>query len=103
MNRNVPKIEFRYSWIYDWRYRNIPKIKEFLKKEGKNYPSETKIKNYIKIIEKRWKEYEKKILKELTVITELKWNEEIIICYVVGLGRSFSDPLTMRLFKNKND
>lgn len=104
MNKNVPKIEFRYSWIYDQRYRNSPGIKEFLKKSNlEKYPSETKVKNYVKRMEKEWKKCGKRILKELTVITGLKWNEEIIICYVVGIGRPFSDPLTMKLFKNKND
>src|SRR3989344_7105226 len=33
----------------------------------------------------------------------LKWKEKNIRCYVVGRNQSFSDPLTVRIQKNKND
>jgi len=45
----------------------------------------------------------KSILKEMSKITGLKWKEKKIICYVVGIGRSYSDPLTVRLYRNKSD
>lgn len=99
----IPKMEFRYSWIYDIRLRDSPILKRKLKKQGKSYPSERKILNYIKEIEKIWKRQGDKILREISKVSGLKWREKKIICYVRGFGRPFSDPLSMRLFKNKND
>jgi len=101
--KSYPKIEFRYSWIYDQRYRNSSKIKKYFEKIGKTYPSSIEIQKYIKSVEVLWKKQDKKILKELSSIMKLNWNRENIICYVVGRGRPFSDPLTMRLYKNKYD
>ncbi len=98
-----PEIEFRYSGIYDARYRNSIKIQEFLKKNKEKYPSIDTIEKYISKIKPLWKEHEKKILIGLSKITGLKWKEERIICYIIGYGRCFSDPLTVKLFKNKND
>jgi len=96
---NYPKIIFKYSWIYDqlWGER----IKD--KKNDKKYPSSRKILNYIKNIEKLWKNDEKKVLVELSRITGLKWKEDKIICYVVGKFVSFSDPLTMPIYKGYSE
>ena len=90
----IPKIVFRYSWVYDqlWGERIQGK------KKIKNYPS-PKILSYIKRVEKLWKKDEKKILSELSRITGLKWKENEIICYVVDECISFSDPLTMPIYK----
>lgn len=99
----IPKIRFRYSYVYDRRYRDSPRMKRLLKKRGKKYPSSEKILTYIKRIEPSWKKNEKKILREISKIMGLKWKEKEIICYVIGFGRGFSDPLTVKVFKNKND
>lgn len=99
----IPKIIFRYSWIYDRRYRESKMMKKFLKKRKEIYPSIKKISQYIEAIEKLWKKDEKRILKEISKVTGLKWKDKQIICYVNGMGRPFSDPLTLRLYKNKND
>jgi len=99
----VPKIELRYSRIHDDRYRNSSLIQKNLKKKKKTYPSMKKIESYTMAVKKVWKKEEKSILKEMSKITGLKWKEKKIICYVVGIGRSYSDPLTVRLFKNKSD
>lgn len=88
----IPKVIFRYSWIYD----------EIWKKGKRKHTSEKKILNYIKSIEKIWRKYEKSILKELSKITGLKWKETKINCYVVGRCIPFSDPLTMPVYKNKD-
>lgn len=90
------KIIFKYSWIYDqiWKEGWIGK-----KKNSKDYPSTRKILNYIKNIEKLWKNDEKKVLIELSRITGLKWKEDKIICYVVGKCIPFSDPLTTPIYK----
>lgn len=94
------KVRFVYSWPYDQRYRDSPRIQKILKSKGKTYPSEKKIKSYIKKIEKIWLRHEKKVLTELSRITGLKWDKEPIKCYVIGVGRPFSDPLTIRVCNN---
>ena len=99
----IPKIKFVYSSVYDNRYRDFPNIKERLKKQKKSYPSQKKILKYVSQVKPIWEKQEKKILKELSKITGLKWKEKEIRCYVIGFGRGFSDPLTMKLFENKND
>ncbi len=88
----MPKIIFRYSWIYD----------QIWKGNKKKYPSQRKILDYIKEIEKLWKRYEKKILSELSKISHLKWKSKFIYCYIVGRCKPFSDPLTIPVYKNKN-
>ena len=99
----IPKIEFRYSWVYDNRYRESKKLQDILKKQGKTYPSPEKIGKYIERIKQIWGRIEKKTLDKISRIYGLNWNEEKIKCYIVGFGRPFSDPLTMKLYNNKND
>ncbi len=88
----LPKIIFKYSWIYDQHWRGIYK-------KSKDYPSEKEINNNIKKIEKLWRKDEKKILRELSVISGLSWKEKSITCYIVGKCIPFSDPLTMKVYK----
>ena len=92
---NYPKIIFKYSQIYDQLWGERMKDK----KKNKGYPSSRKILNYIKNIEKLWKNDEKKVLIELSRIIGLKWKEDKIICYVVGKSIPFSDPLTTPIYK----
>ena len=40
---------------------------------------------------------------ELSKISGLEWKAKEIICYIIGYGRPFSDPLTVRIYKNYND
>ncbi len=74
-----------------------------MKKKGVAYPSDKKIRDYIKKIEPKWRKIEKSVFSEISKITGLKWNQKEVICYVIGFGRPFSDPLTMKLFDNKDD
>ena len=110
----VPKIFFKYSWIYDekWRMRmkyNEPKkkySKGWVKIYGKNpreVPNSRQILNYIKKIDRLWNNYDKKILKELSSLTGLNWKAKIIYCYVVGRCIPFSDPLTIPVYKKAPD
>ena len=87
----IPKIEFIYSSVYD----NI------WLKPNKKMESE-KISKYIKSIEKIWNKEGTKILKEISKISSLKWKEKKIKCYFISGGRCFSDPLTIKYFKDKN-
>lgn len=94
----MPKIIFKYSWIYDQKWKEWMKVY----RPDKKYPSPQKIQNYIKKVEILWLKDEKKVLAELSNVAGLKWKEKTIICYFVGNGISFSDPLTLRIY-NKAD
>ena len=93
----IPKIEFTYSWIYDESYRNSPRIQELLKKQNVNYPSIVKIQRYIQDVDKLWQKKGSVILEEIARITKFKWKENKTKCYIIGFGRCFTEPLTMRL------
>lgn len=93
---NVPKIIFRYSWIYDEIWKEG---KKKYRKKIQEYPSPKQILNYIEKVEKLWRSDEKKILSELSKITRLKWKSDYIYCYIVGRCRPFSDPLTIPVYK----
>ncbi len=99
----IPEVEFRYSWVYDDKFRVNPKIQDFLKKNSKDYPSHLEIKRYIKSLQKIWSKQGNEIMKSISKHIGLKWKEKKIIVYVIGAGRPFSDPLTVRLYDNKND
>ena len=91
----IPKIIFKYSWIYDQNWKKWIKI--YKRKKGR-YPSTKQILNYIEKVEKLWRKDEKKILEELSKVSGLKWRSKIIYCYVVGRCIPFSDPLTLSLY-----
>ncbi len=91
----IPKIIFKYSWIYDQNWKEWIKI--YKRKTGR-YPSTNQILNYIKKVEKLWRKDEKKILKELSKISKLKWKSKFIYCYVVGRCIPFSEPLTLPVY-----
>lgn len=92
----IPKIIFRYSPIYNKFWRKIAKDREKPKKSL----SKRKILNYIKSVERLWRKDEKKILKEISKITKLKWQEEQIYCYIIERGVSISEPITILMFKD---
>ena len=77
----IPKIIFKYSWIYDQNWKEW--IKVYKRKTGK-FPSTAQILNYIKKVEKLWRKDEKKILEELSKVSRLKWKSKFIYCYIVG-------------------
>jgi len=95
----IPKIKFKYSWIYDQKWKEWMK---FYRPDFKTYPSEKTIIKYIKDVKKLWKGEEKKVLGELSKITKLKWKSKTITCYVVGQAMPFSDPLTVPIYDEKN-
>lgn len=95
----TPKIEFRYSEIYDRKYRESKQTQKYLKEKKQEYPSREEILNYIEEVKRLWNKKSKKILKEISKVSGLKWKEKKIICYVIGVGRPFSDPLTIKILK----
>lgn len=96
MKQTLPKIEFRYSWIYD------ENLKEWTRasKERKMFTSQ-KILNYIRSIEPLWRKHEKKILKEISKASGLSWSVQSIPCYIVAWSIPFSDPLTVPVYQDK--
>ncbi len=96
----IPKIIFKYSWIYDERWKEQMKSRRW---KNQKYPSSKKILAYIKKVRKMWNKNGNQILKELSEITGLKWKSEIICCYVVGRCIPFSDPLTVPVYDKYPD
>jgi len=94
----IPKINFRYSWVYDQQWKIWSKN---LKSRPKEYPSCEDILDYLTKIEKIWKSLSKKILIELSDVIRLKWHSKEIQCYVVGSCKPFSDPLTIPIYNDK--
>ena len=87
----IPKIDFVYSGVYDGIWL-----------KPKNKLDQKFIKKYFNSIEKIWRKEGGKILKEISKISSLKWKEKKVKCYFISGGRCFSDPLTIKYFKNKN-
>lgn len=96
----IPKIIFKYSWIYDQRQKEVA---EFRLGKNTEYPSPAQIQNYIIKAEKAWRVQENNILSEISKIIGLKWKEKSIICYVVGNCIPFSDPLTLKVYSGDYD
>lgn len=92
----TPEIIFKYSRIYDQNWKEWIKL---YKHKDKEYPLPQKVQNFIKKVERLWRKDEKKVLEEISKITGLKWKEKTIVCYVVGNCTVFSDPLTLRVYK----
>jgi len=89
----IPEIRFKHSWVYDDHWRAFyPKEKE--------WPSYKKLEGNIARIEKEWGENGESVLKEMSKISGLKWQEKSIDCYVVGRCTPFSFPLTIMTYKD---
>lgn len=106
----IPKLIFRYSSIHDHKsqqhletlYRAYKD--KSIKKNLEEYPSRGETENYIEKIRIVWNRDEKGILRAISRLTGLKWQEDCIIVYFVGyLTSPYSDPVTIRPYKNKND
>ncbi len=87
----MPRVVFKYSWIYDQRWKEISK--------SNKYPSRRKILKYKNLVERLWRKEERKVLREISSISNLKWKEKVIDCYVVGYCIPFSYPLTLPIFE----
>ena len=98
----IPKIEFRYSYVYDKIYRDSCNVKDFLIKSGKRYPSEKEIKEFVIKIRNVWGGEGNEILNKISNLFGLKWKNEDIVCYVVGVCRPMSDPLTIKFCRDVN-
>lgn len=95
----TPKIEFVYSWIYDyiWRVR----LADEHSKHGYPPPSQT-----VAEMEKKataWEGRSKTILSEIVEASGLRWREKSIKCYCVGSAVGISDPLTLTPHKSNEE
>lgn len=97
---NTPKIIFKYSRIYNGHFRQWVDDSSSIK--DKTYPSGKEILDYISKIKNEWAKIENTVLQEISQVTNLTWDDKQINCYVVGRAIPFSDPLTLKITKDKN-
>lgn len=105
----IPKIVFNCSGIYNRFHKQWLEAyaSEEFKKHNKKFSSAEKelkvLDNYKRRVCAVWNKYEKNILQELSEISGLNWEEERIECYIVYVGLTMSNPLTMHTFKEDSD
>jgi hypothetical protein len=92
----IPKIDFKYSYIYDELFRNSIDLNKILQKTGKKYPSAMETISFMNELEMVWKKEGGKILEKISEISGLDWKIKNISCYIVGTCRPMSDPLTIK-------
>lgn len=94
----LPKITFVFSSVYDEHFRDFIRLKfpQFFDA----YPSREEIDCHIEKVEKVWREIGEDVLSEMTFASNMSWDTELIPCYVVGNCVPFSDPLTIKVYKN---
>jgi hypothetical protein len=89
----TPRINFRYSYIYD---KNMEEwTKPYRARYHYKYPSEKEVEQKLKSYERVWSPYSIKILSDMSKVYGLKWKEKVLECYIVGFVTPFSDPLTL--------
>lgn len=96
----MPKVEFRYSYIYDELFRNSILLNKIIKQSKRTYPSSAEIIKFMNELEMVWKKEGNKILDKISIISGLKWPAGNIPCYVVGFCRPMSEPLTIKMCKD---
>jgi hypothetical protein len=92
-----PKIIFAYSKVYDKTLNNL------IEKSGDSAtstdPSISPM-EYITKIGEEWEKISENVFNEISYILNLDWKEEKIKCYLIRKGICFSDPLTIKYFKD---
>ncbi|MBI4116987.1 hypothetical protein HY449_04565 [Candidatus Pacearchaeota archaeon] len=89
----IPRIEFIWSWIYQQEVHSAN-----VKTETYDFEIYDRyVSNFIKEIKLEWNKNGNKILSYMEEITNLKWKEEKINCYVIKISTfpPFSIPLTI--------
>lgn len=86
--KNMPKLILRRSWLYD---------QALARKRGYKMPSDRVLDVCVQKLGKEWVRYGEKVLKEISRITKLDWQEKEIVCYVTAGVIPYSDPLTLNL------
>ncbi|MEI7512839.1 MAG: hypothetical protein WCK01_05280 [Candidatus Uhrbacteria bacterium] len=88
-------VEFRFSPIYD---DQCHASFDLLSKHERPYPDAKATIDFMHRLEKDWRKNETKIFKAIQRYTGIRWATNTHLCYVVGSGIPFSDPLTMPVF-----
>ena len=96
-----PKINFRCSWIYDEKMKELYQVIQKERKTDYKYPEFKETLQYTHQIFKKWSGIADNIMNAIEKTSGLKWKEKYIRCYVVGRTISFSDPLTMGMVEDK--
>lgn len=94
--KTLPTIKFVYSHPYDRALTNM------MHKEWTPECIKYALKR-INLLEKEWRKLEKKVFKEMSEVTGLKWMTKEIKCYVNNYGSLYSDPLTIVLHTESGD
>ena len=89
------RVAFRYSPIYDEQCRAAF---ELLPKHARPYPDTKTTTAFMRRLEKEWRKNEHAVFASIQQFSGIKWTVKEHICYVVGSGDPFSDPLTMPVF-----
>ena len=92
----LPKLDFIYSYIYDSTLAEL---------SGKEYSNKTQAEaeRYIKIVSKEFSKYSKRVLKDISNISGLKWQKQLIDVYISKYAPySLSVPLTIKIYKDVN-
>ena len=90
----LPKLNFIYSYIYDSTLAEL---------SGKEYSNKTQAnaKKYIKIVSKEFSKYSEHIIKDISDISGLKWQTQLIDVYISKYApHSLSVPLTIKIYKD---
>jgi hypothetical protein len=91
----IPRLEFRFSWVYD--HENKMRFTDPM------YPSGDDIRKYLEVASDAWKPRGRALLGSIARISGLPWQEESIVCYLVGRAVPMSDPLTMPVYDKQPD
>ncbi len=95
---SIPHVHFQYSDIYDIQWRLA---RESTGSEQTPYPSTDKVRRFMKRLEREWRKQERPVLASIAKTTGFLWKDRREICYVVGSGSPFSDPLTIPMFSSQ--
>ncbi|MBU1033026.1 hypothetical protein KJ937_03805 [Patescibacteria group bacterium] len=88
-------IEFRYSPIYDDQCHAAFDLQS---KHERPFPDAKTTIAFMQRLEKEWRKNEQDIFKAIQKYSGVRWSVKEHLCYVVGSGIPFSDPLTMPVF-----
>lgn len=92
---NAYSVVFRYSPIYD---DQCHAAFDLLPKHERPYPDEKAVVAFMRRLEKEWRKHEQETFRAIQKYSRITWTARTHLCYVVGSGIPFSDPLTMPVF-----
>lgn len=88
-------VAFRFSPIYDLQCRTCFDLRPT---HERPYPDAKTITDFMKRLKREWEKNDVTVLNAIQRYTRNKWTTKEHLCYVVGSGDPFSDPLTMPVF-----